>query len=138
MRWRGRRQSSNIEDRRGGNSGGFRGGFGRGMGRIRFPSGGGRRRVGRRAGVGGLGLVAVVVIAMLLVAVLFAAAHLHTYGWNVAQALMGVGTARIILLLPYIITKNIWVSTGAHILNDWAMFGVSILSTAAATTGGEG
>jgi predicted metalloprotease len=69
MRWRGRRQSSNIEDRRGGGGGfggGFRGGFGRGMGRIRLPSGTGRGRVGRRAGFGGLGLVAVIVIAMLL------------------------------------------------------------------------
>ena len=69
MRWRGRRQSSNIEDRRGNggeSGGGFRGGLGGGLGRIRFPSGAGRGRVGRRAGVGGLGLVAVVVIAMLL------------------------------------------------------------------------
>lgn len=59
MRWRGRRQSSNIEDRRGGG-----GGFGRrgipvgiGMGR------GGR---GRGAGVGGIGLVIVVLIALFL------------------------------------------------------------------------
>lgn len=45
MRWQGRRGSSNIEDRRG---------------RIRV--GGGGRRIGRAGGVGGLGVVAVVVI----------------------------------------------------------------------------
>jgi len=65
MRWRGRRESSNIEDRRGG-GGGFSGGFGRslggGLGRIRVPSG----RGGRGAGIGGLGLVAFIVIALLM------------------------------------------------------------------------
>jgi len=66
MRWRGRRQSSNIEDQRGSGGGGFGGGFGRGMGRIRFPSGMSRGRVGKRAGFGGLGLVVVIVIALLL------------------------------------------------------------------------
>ena len=35
MRWKGRRQSDNIEDRRG-QSGGFGGGIGRGGGRIRI------------------------------------------------------------------------------------------------------
>ena len=56
MRWRGRRQSSNIEDRRG-MSGGFGGGLGGGMGSpIGFPRGG---RV--RAG-GGLSIGAVLVI----------------------------------------------------------------------------
>lgn len=69
-----------------------------------------------------------VVTASLMVAVLFAAAHLSTYGYNVIQALGGVGVARLVLLLPYIITKNIWVSTGAHILNDWFSFGMTILA----------
>lgn len=50
MKWRGRRGSSNIDDRRGG------GGFGRG--RIGVPRGRGTR-------IGGLGLVAVVVIGMI-------------------------------------------------------------------------
>lgn len=78
----------------------------------------------------GMGRRAAVVVATLAAVVIFAAAHLPTYGWNVAQALMGVGVARIVLLLPYIVTKNIWVSTGAHILNDWAIFTVSILGAA--------
>ncbi|WP_282610254.1 neutral zinc metallopeptidase [Pelagibius sp. Alg239-R121] len=64
MKWRGRRQSSNIEDRRGSSGGGR-------SGRISFPMNlgrrgrGGRRRVGRRSAVGGFGLVAVVVVALL-------------------------------------------------------------------------
>ena len=60
MKWRGRRQSSNVEDQRG--SGGGGGGFGG----IRFPMGTGRRRVGKRTGIGGVGLVAVVLISMFL------------------------------------------------------------------------
>lgn len=77
----------------------------------------GRHKMGRKAGV---------VVATLLTALIFAAAHLPTYGWSIPQTVMGVGVARIVLLLPYIMTKNIWVSTGAHILNDWLMFGFSI------------
>ena len=61
MRWRGRRQSSNIEDRRGTS------GFGRGASRMRLPiglptGGGGLGRIGG----GGLGLIAIVVIAFLI------------------------------------------------------------------------
>jgi len=58
MRWRGRRQSSNIEDRRGQRGGGF-GGLGGRMGRrpVRLPR-------GRRAG-GGLGIGAIVVLLVL-------------------------------------------------------------------------
>ncbi|MEJ8572121.1 KPN_02809 family neutral zinc metallopeptidase [Microbaculum marinum] len=56
MRWRGRRGSSNVEDRRGASMGG---GFGSG---VRLPGGG-----GSRAGLGGIGfLVVIVVVAMLL------------------------------------------------------------------------
>lgn len=53
MRWRGRRQSANIEDRRG------RGG---GFGGIGIPIG---RGGGRRAGIGGVGLLLLVVVALL-------------------------------------------------------------------------
>ena len=64
MRWRSGRRSSNIEDQRG-----MGGRFGGGMrfpgGGMRFPGGGGMPR-GRRAGLGGFGLIAVVVIALLL------------------------------------------------------------------------
>jgi predicted metalloprotease len=58
MQWRGRRQSSNIEDRRG-QSGGFGGGMGRMGGRIPIgiPGGGGRG--------GGIGLGTIVVILII-------------------------------------------------------------------------
>ena len=55
MRWRGRRQSSNIEDVRG-RGGGFPGGFGRGGGPLRIP-------VGRSSG--GLSISTIVIIAIL-------------------------------------------------------------------------
>lgn len=65
--------------------------------------------------------------AWLLSALLFGAAHLPTYDWNMVQAFVVIGSARLILLLPYIMTKNIWVSTGAHILNDWTLFIIALL-----------
>ena len=60
MQWRGRRQSSNIEDRRG-SSGGF-GGYGRSTGpRIGVPGG----RVGRGGGIGIGAIVVILVIGWL-------------------------------------------------------------------------
>jgi len=38
-----------------------------------------------------------------------------------------IGTARLVLTLPWILTKNIWVSTGAHIINDWLLLGGVVL-----------
>lgn len=82
------------------------------------------------------GRVTAMVLAWLLTAVLFAAAHLHTYGWNLVQALGGVGVARLVLTLPYIITKSLWVATGTHVLNDWVFFSVGLVGgTGIDTTG---
>ncbi|WP_436638261.1 KPN_02809 family neutral zinc metallopeptidase [Microbaculum sp. FT89] len=59
MRWRGRRRSDNVEDRRGA---GMSGGFGIPGGGMRMPRGG-----AGRAGFGGIGfLIVIVVVAMLL------------------------------------------------------------------------
>ncbi|WP_274628087.1 neutral zinc metallopeptidase [Arvimicrobium flavum] len=56
MLWKGRRQSSNIEDQRGRSGGGFPGGFpGGGPGRVRIP-------IGRSAGGGGLGTIVILVV----------------------------------------------------------------------------
>ena len=58
MKWRGRRTSSNIEDRRASDSGS--GGFGgemRGGRRVRMP--------GRRGKAGGLGVIVIIVLALL-------------------------------------------------------------------------
>jgi len=63
MRWRGGRQSSNIEDRRGGSPFGRGLGGGLGGGGFRFP--GGRGGGLRGGGIGGLGLVIFVVAALL-------------------------------------------------------------------------
>lgn len=64
--------------------------------------------------------------AWLIAAMLFGAAHLPTYNWNWAQCFIVIGGARLVLLLPYMLTKNIWVSAGAHILNDWALLGFTL------------
>ena len=65
---------------------------------------------------------------------LFSAAHLPTYDWNWAQCFGVIGAARAVLTLAYIATRNLWVSTGAHILTDWTEFTLAFLvipSTAA-------
>ncbi|MEM6666052.1 MAG: neutral zinc metallopeptidase, partial [Pseudomonadota bacterium] len=55
MRWKGRRQSSNIEDRRGsGGRGGFR--MPTGGRRVRIPTG----RRSQKAGFGGIGFIIIV------------------------------------------------------------------------------
>jgi predicted metalloprotease len=54
MRWRGRRQSSNVEDRRGRSGARLPGGFGR--------IGGRRRPTMRRAGGGGIGFIVIILI----------------------------------------------------------------------------
>lgn len=75
----------------------------------------------------GLSRKMAIVVALLVVAVAFGLLHLPTYGWNIQQSVIVIGLARLILLLPYIKTKNIWVSAGAHVLNDWTLFTVTIL-----------
>ena len=60
--------------------------------------------------------------ALLVSTVWFSLIHLPTYGWNVLQVLLIIGSARIVLTLAYLRTKNIWVSAGAHIINDWVIF----------------
>ncbi|MDI9914991.1 CPBP family intramembrane glutamic endopeptidase [Rhodococcus sp. IEGM 1379] len=69
--------------------------------------------------------------AWLISSLWFAAAHLPTYDWNFAQAFVVIGGARIILTLAYIRTKNLWVSSGAHIINDWTLFTVARAGNAA-------
>ena len=68
-----------------------------------------------------------IVSAWVGTAVLFGAIHLPTYDWNFAQAIVVIGCARIILTLAFIRTKNLLVSYGAHVLNDWAIFTFTVL-----------
>lgn len=73
----------------------------------------------------GLGRKAAIVAAIAGSTAIFAAAHLPTYGWSWAQCFGVVGTARLVLTLSYIWTRNLWVSTGAHVLNDWTEFALA-------------
>jgi hypothetical protein len=75
----------------------------------------------------GLGRKGAIIGAWLVSSVIFGLIHLPTYDWNLIQCLVIIGSARMVLTLPWIMTKNIWVSTGAHILNDWLLFGVGLL-----------
>ena len=77
----------------------------------------------------GLSRQAAIVGAWLLTALLFGLIHLPTYGWNVVQCIVVIGSARLVLTLAWIKTKNIWVSTGAHIVNDWLLFLVALLGS---------
>ncbi len=83
----------------------------------------------------GMGRKPAVALAALAAAVIFALAHLPTYHWHLPQALIGLVPVRIVLLLPYLLTKNIWVSTGVHVLNDWAIFGLPMLVGGAVASG---
>ncbi len=75
-----------------------------------------------------LSRTAAVAVAWLVTAVWFGAAHLPTYEWHVAQALLIIGVARLVLTLAYIRTKNILVPTGAHILSDWTIFTLLLIT----------
>jgi membrane protease YdiL (CAAX protease family) len=77
----------------------------------------------------GLGRKGAVLAAWLITAVVFGLLHLPTYNWNVLQCIVVIGSARLVLTLPWIMTKNIWVSTGAHIVNDWLLFLMTLLGS---------
>ena len=73
------------------------------------------------------GRKAAIVVAWVLTSVMFGMLHLPTYDWNWLQCIVVIGGARMMLSLPWIMTKNLWVSTGAHITNDWILFGAGLL-----------
>jgi len=77
----------------------------------------------------GLGRHAGVLWAWFGSAVLFGLVHLPTYHWDLAQCLLIIGTARLVLSLAYIKTKNLWVSAGAHILNDWILIMMNVIGS---------
>ncbi|MGE8225358.1 MAG: CPBP family intramembrane glutamic endopeptidase [Stenotrophomonas sp.] len=67
-----------------------------------------------------------VVLAWALSAIPFALVHLPTYEWDLMQCLLIIGSARLVLSLGYLFSHNVWVSTGAHVINDWTLFGVGL------------
>jgi membrane protease YdiL (CAAX protease family) len=80
----------------------------------------------------GIGRNASVIVAWLVSAVAFGLIHLPTYDWNLMQCLVVIGSARLILTWAYIWSKNVWVSTGAHIINDWTLTALTIFLTSLA------
>ncbi|WP_339317675.1 CPBP family intramembrane glutamic endopeptidase [Paenibacillus sp. FSL R10-2734] len=70
-----------------------------------------------------------IVLACVVSAILFGAYHLETYNWNIVQAILGIGIARIVLLYPYLKTKNIWTSFIVHVMNDWTLFALAFVSS---------
>ena len=75
-----------------------------------------------------------VIIAWLASAAAFGLVHLPTYNWNLIQCLVVIGTARLILSWAYIWSKNLWVSTGAHIINDWTLITMTTFLAPLATS----
>ncbi len=75
----------------------------------------------------GMGRKGAIIGAWLTTSVIFGLIHLPTYDWNWVQCIVVIGSARMVLTLPWIMTKNIWVSTGAHIVNDWLLFAMTLL-----------
>lgn len=81
----------------------------------------------------GIGRNASVIIAWLASAVAFGLIHLPTYDWNLVQCVIVIGSARLVLTWAYVSTKNIWVSTGAHVINDWTLIAVTTFLAPLAT-----
>ncbi len=71
-----------------------------------------------------------ILVAWIGSAALFGMLHLSTYQWHLGQVLLIIGAARLVLTIPYLITKNLWSSTIAHIANDWIGFAMILLLTA--------
>lgn len=65
-------------------------------------------------------------LAWMATALVFGALHLPTYDWNVMQSLVIIGVARLVLTAAYIVTANLWVCCGAHILSDWIIFSIAM------------
>lgn len=57
----------------------------------------------------------------------FGALHLPTYDWHSAHSLLVIGTARLVLTAPFLITRNIWSSYTAHLTNDWSLFALMVV-----------
>jgi uncharacterized protein len=75
----------------------------------------------------GLARKRAIIGAWLISSIVFGLIHLPTYDWNLVQCIVIIGSARMVLTLPWILTKNIWVSTGTHIINDWLLFLMALL-----------
>ena len=68
-----------------------------------------------------------IMAAWFATALIFGALHLPTYQWHVAQSLLVIGVARLMLTAPFLITRNIWSSYIAHLTNDWSLFALMVV-----------
>ncbi len=78
----------------------------------------------------GLPRGAAIAIAWIVSAMIFGALHLSTYGWNIVQVLLLIGVARLVLTIPYLLTRSVWASFTAHICLDWSIFALVLLQGA--------
>lgn len=78
------------------------------------------RRLGLPRGVS-------IAIAWVVSAMIFGALHLSTYGWDLVQVLLVIGVARLVLTIPYLLTKSVWASFTAHVCLDWSIFTLVLL-----------
>jgi hypothetical protein len=68
-----------------------------------------------------------VILAWLASSALFGLLHLPTYSWHLAQALVIIGSGRLVLTASYIATKSIWASFVTHLAADWLLLGTVAL-----------
>ncbi len=66
------------------------------------------------------------VLAWVLSSLLFGLLHLPTYSWNLAQSVLIIGAARMVLTGAYLYTGNLWVCTGAHVISNWIIFFIAM------------
>ncbi|UHQ22901.1 CPBP family intramembrane metalloprotease [Lysobacter sp. 5GHs7-4] len=67
-------------------------------------------------------------VSWVVTALAFGALHLPTYGWHFGQALLVIGSARLILTGVYILTRNVWASTITHVVNDLMGMAIAVLA----------
>ncbi len=60
----------------------------------------------------------------------FGALHLSTYDWHFGQALLVIGTSRLILTGVYVLTRNVWASTITHVAHDLTGMALAMLAHA--------
>lgn len=68
-----------------------------------------------------------IAIAWVGTALAFGALHLPTYQWHLGQALLVIGSARLVLTGIFLLTRNLWASTLAHVANDWSLIAFTIM-----------
>lgn len=72
------------------------------------------------------------VVAWVVSSIVFALVHLPTYGYNVLQVLLVIGTARMVLSLGFLLTNNLIVSYISHIIDDNIIFVFTMIAAAMA------